>query len=236
MRRTPLHQHDAGQGDLRPDGETDLERSCIVSRTARDPGELIRFVRGPDGAATPDLKRKLPGRGCWVTAEAAVLSRATSKMFSRAFRAETAVAPDLAELVGRLLRQEALQALSLANKAGCVVTGFDKSLSAIADGRAIAVLHAQEAAENGRRKLIQPARRSIAVLSPFTGAEMDLALGRIHVIHAALTVGAVSTACLNRCRLLLSYGEESGDAARADEVRDNDDRAEPQAPAGSQAE
>ena len=32
--------------------------------------ELIRFVVGPDGVV-PDLKRKLPGRGLWVTAERA---------------------------------------------------------------------------------------------------------------------------------------------------------------------
>ena len=43
------------------------ERMCVVTRQVRPIDELIRFVVAPDGAAVPDLKRKLPGRGLWVT-------------------------------------------------------------------------------------------------------------------------------------------------------------------------
>ncbi len=215
--------------------DIDLERSCIVTREARDPAHLIRFVRGPDGTATPDLKRKLPGRGCWVSADSATMARATAKAFSRAFRAETKVPDDLARMVEGLLRQDALQALALANKAGCVVTGHDKVAAALAAGRVVALLHAAEAADNGRRKLARSGRGDETVIAPFSGAEMDLALGRIHVIHAALTVGAVSDACLARCRFLLSYRGESGNAMRAGEATD-DDTGEASGSAGSKAE
>ncbi|WP_342359757.1 RNA-binding protein [Terrarubrum flagellatum] len=215
------------------DGDVDLERSCIVTRETRDPSELIRFVRAPDGTATPDLKRKLPGRGAWISARAEIISRATPKAFSRAFRAETKIPDDLAGLVERLLRQDALQSLSLANKAGRVVTGFDQALEAVQKNRAVAVLHAREAAENGRRKLQGASRGAIEALAPFESGEMDLALGRIHVIHAALTVGAVSDACLSRCRFLLAFRGESGDGARIGEAVTE---AGPGAQAGSKAE
>ncbi len=37
---------------------------------------LIRFVVAPDGTVVPDLRRRLPGRGVWVTATAAKVAEA----------------------------------------------------------------------------------------------------------------------------------------------------------------
>lgn len=216
------------------DEDADLERTCIVTRERREPADLIRLVASPDGVATPDLKRKLPGRGAWVSARAEIVARLNDKQLSRALRRPTTVPPDLAGTVERLIRRDALQALSLAKKAGCVTTGFDKAAAVAASGRAIALLHAREAAENGRRKLEGAARGRVPALAPFEGAEMDLALGRIHVIHAALTVGAVSEACLTRCRFLLAYRGEGGDGVRAGAAIE--DMAGPNAAAGSKAE
>ncbi len=51
------------------------ERLCVATRTVRPVADLIRFVVGPDGEAVPDLKRKLPGRGVWVTATRDALGR-----------------------------------------------------------------------------------------------------------------------------------------------------------------
>ena len=44
------------------------QRKCAASGEAMDEAHLIRFVAGPDGQVVPDLGRKLPGRGVWVTA------------------------------------------------------------------------------------------------------------------------------------------------------------------------
>ena len=44
------------------------ERICAATGTVKPVAEMIRFVVGPDGAVVPDLKRRLPGRGVWVTA------------------------------------------------------------------------------------------------------------------------------------------------------------------------
>jgi len=45
------------------------ERRDIVSGEVMAEERLIRFVAGPDGVVTPDLARKLPGRGLWVAAD-----------------------------------------------------------------------------------------------------------------------------------------------------------------------
>ena len=42
-------------------------RMCAVSREVRPVDELIRFVVAPSGEVIPDLKRKLPGRGLWLS-------------------------------------------------------------------------------------------------------------------------------------------------------------------------
>jgi uncharacterized protein len=161
----------------------------------------------------PDLKGKLPGRGAWVTATAEAVREAVKRRaFTRAFKAEVRAAPDLAERIEEALRRDLKQALSLANKAGAVVSGFTKVETAIEDGTIAALLHAAEAAEDGRRKLAGALRKrhgdaisGIPVIAELTGEELDLALGRSHVIHAGLVAGAGSGGFLARWRKLCTY-------------------------------
>src|SRR5579864_2722478 len=95
------------------------ERLCVATRQVRPVDELIRFVVGPDGAVVPDLKRRLPGRGVWVTARRHLVAEAVGRrQFARAFKAEVRVSPELPDEVEQLLVQSALNALSIAYKAG----------------------------------------------------------------------------------------------------------------------
>ena len=197
------------------------ERTCIVTREVRSPEALIRFVVGPDGAVVPDLRHKLPGRGAWVTLSAAKVREAARKgLFARAFKAKVRVPAGLADDIDAALRQELRQALSLANKAGAVVTGFAKVEAAIAAGEVAALIHAAEAAEDGRRKLAGALRRrlgdaisAVSVIDDLTGPELDLALGRPNVIHAAVAAGPGGDGFLARWRRLRSYrGPEAGAA------------------------
>ena len=93
---------------------------------------MIRFVVGPDGEAVPDVKRKLPGRGIWVTATRAAIEDAVKRnVFARGFKRDVRVARDLAEQTERLLERAALDALAIAGKAGTVVSGFSKVEAAV---------------------------------------------------------------------------------------------------------
>lgn len=189
------------------------ERTCIVSRTVRSPAELIRFVVGPDGVVVADLRSRLPGRGAWVTARAEAVGLAVRRrLFNRAFKGDVKVSPGLAGEIDAALREDLRQALSLANKAGAVVTGFTKTDAMIAMGTAAALIHAREATPDGRRKLAGALRKrlgdaiwSIPVIDELTSDELDLALGRSHVIHAGLVAGAGSGGFLARWRRLRDY-------------------------------
>ena len=59
--------------------ETGPERTCIVTRAKHPPEAMIRFVVGPEETVVPDIRRRLPGRGVWVTASAELVKRAATK-------------------------------------------------------------------------------------------------------------------------------------------------------------
>ena len=197
------------------------ERTCIVTRAAQPAAALMRFVLGPENEVVPDLKQRLPGRGVWVTARRSMVEEAVKKrLFSRAFKAEAKAPPDLAEMIRQSLRADLRQALALANKAGAVVTGFGKVEAAIAEKPLAALIHATEAAEDGRRKLAGGLRKrlgdaisAVPVITDLSGDELDLALGRSHVIHAALVAGAGSDGFLIRWHRYRSFCENEADQA-----------------------
>jgi predicted RNA-binding protein YlxR (DUF448 family) len=194
---------DALDGGLRASARG-TERLCAATGTVRPIDDMIRFVLSPDGAAVPDLKRRLPGRGVWITATRSALNTAVArKAFARSFKREVRVAPDFIDATERLLERTALDALAIAYKAGRMAVGFAKVEAALVGGTAIALLHAADAASDGVRKLDAALRRSddggqIAVIRAFTSAQLSLALGRPNVVHAALLGGPESRAFVTR--------------------------------------
>ncbi|MGE3307448.1 MAG: RNA-binding protein [Rhizobiaceae bacterium] len=189
------------------------ERTCIVTRTRAEPGDLIRFVVGPDGAVVADLKRNLPGRGCWVTADRAHVDKAVAKKaFARAFKAEVKVPADLGAAIDALLAKHALGALGLARKAGVLALGAAKVEATVRSGEALAVLHASEASADGVRKITQARRATEALGGPeiaayklFAEGELSLALGGTNVIHAALLASDAGQSALRRIIALDRY-------------------------------
>ncbi|MBI5129891.1 MAG: RNA-binding protein [Rhodopseudomonas palustris] len=191
------------------------ERMCAVTRQVRPTSELIRFVVAPTGEVVADLKRKLPGRGLWVTASRAMVEQAVCrKVFARGFKRDVKAAPTLADDIDRLLAQSACDALSIAAKARQVVTGFGKVGTALKSREAVAMLHAADGAADGIRKLdalsrqidgIATGSRDFPVIAVLNSQELDLALGRSNVIHAALLAGPAGQTFLSRCQILVRY-------------------------------
>lgn len=187
-----------------------MQRHCALTRRLKPVDDMIRFVVGPGGHTVPDVKRKLPGRGIWVTGTRAAIDRAIKeKVFPRAFKQNVRVSADLAVTTETMLTQSALDALAIAGKASQVVAGFAKVEAALADGDVLALIHAAEAASDGRRKLDAAAQRElaeksrqIAIIESFTGEQLDLALNRPNVVHAALLAGPVSDTFVARAKRL----------------------------------
>ena len=196
---------------------------CIVTRTVKDEAELIRFVRSPDGVVVPDLARKLPGRGVWVSLDARLLEQAIARnLFARGFQAETTIPPDLPGIVSRLLRQQALSLLSLAKKAGEAVSGFMKVEEMLGRGRARLLFHGTDAAPDGCRKLDKLAEPGVVEkIVLFEIRELDLAFGRPNVVHAAVAKGGLAEKLTAAVRRIVSF--EGPVTGPAEDLKRKDD-------------
>lgn len=171
-------------------------RMCALTRTQRPRDELLRFVASPDGDLVPDLKEKLPGRGMWLSLSRSSVTEAVKrKVFARALQTPVNQPDDLADLIAGLLLKDAMSCLSLASKAGQVVAGFEKTESTVVHGRAAVLIAASDGAEDGRRKLsgkLRAAGQIDRLVECFASADLDLALGRTNVIHAAINPGGLA--------------------------------------------
>ena len=201
------------------------ERTCALTRRALTPDELIRFVRGPDGRIVPDLAGRLPGRGVWVTCAHSIVAEAARKnVFARSLKRQVSIPDGLADLVGTLLRERVCGALSLANKAGLVKCGFTKVEIAVAKGEAFALVHASDAAAGGSSKLDSKfkaihaeigGKHSAHIITALSTEELSLAMGRAHVVHAALAKGGAAHNFLRDAgRLQRFRSNSSGEAAQ----------------------
>jgi len=170
----------------------------------------LEQVGGQDdgGEAVADLKHNLPGRGVWVTATRGALDQAQrTNAFARGFRRDVRLAGDLVPRTERLLENAALDALAVARKAGSVAMGFAQVEMALKRNAVIALLHAAEAGPDGVRKLdvaLKQSRQSelARIVRILTACQLDLALGRPNVIHAALLAGRASETFMARLRRL----------------------------------
>ena len=198
-------------------------RMCAVTRQVRPIDELIRFVVSPSGEVVPDLKRKLPGRGLWLSASRRAVAEAVRRhQFSRGFKREVRAPASLPTDTEALLARSAIDALAIAAKAGQVISGFSKVEEALRAGQVHALIHASDGAPDGIRKLDALARQNAGikdvsdgfpVVTALTSEQLGLALGRSNVIHAALLAGPASKTFLSRSHILVRYRMADDDKA-----------------------
>ena len=191
------------------------DRMCIVTRERGEADDLIRFVAGPDGSVVPDLKRQLPGRGCWVKGERATVDKAVAKkLFGRALKAEAKASPDLGAEVDRLLAAQLAGMMNMARKAGQFITGATKVDQAVRGLAALAVFHSTDAASDGVRKIDQ-ARKAMSFVREdemeipsfrlLSEGELEGLLGQNAFIHAAALAGQAGEGVVKRAIMLEKY-------------------------------
>lgn len=152
---------------------------------------LVRFVRGPDGALVPDVAAKLPGRGVWVRADRDSINLAVKKNgFARGLKGAIKPPADLADQTQALIERRCLDFLGLAKRAGALAIGVAQAEGAIRKRAPFGLIEASDGADDGRLKLQRLIfglwGEEVPVTGAFTAAEMGLALGRDHVVHAVL--------------------------------------------------
>jgi uncharacterized protein len=111
-----------------------------------------------------------------------------------------------------------------------VVAGFAKVEAAVAGDPIVAIFHGSDAGTDGVRKIAAALQRrigegdngdhsgglqEIVKITSFTSAQLDLALGRTNVVHAALLAGRTSNTVLERWQVFDRFrmGDPDGDAA-----------------------
>lgn len=197
----------------------DLSRQCALTREIKPVGDLIRFVVSPDGVVVPDTDAKAEGRGVWISlGQKAVAEAVKKKAFQKSLKANVEVPGGLADLTRLRLEQRLTQALSMARKAGQILTGATKVKAAIESGEVIALLTATDAAADGRQKLLGSLKgftraaqeagfgvEDVPHLELLDSDQLGLALGLENVIHAALVKGAAAEAAMKRAQRLARY-------------------------------
>lgn len=193
----------------------DTVRECALTRTDKPIADLLRFVVGPEDAIYVDIDARAEGRGVWITlAQAAVEEAVRKKVFAKSLKMPVKVPDDLAEQARERLEQRLLAALSMAKKAGQLVTGSFKVRASLEGTDALALLTATDAAPDGRNKMVGVLRAlnasrkdgaEVPHLELLSSTQLGLALGLENVIHAALTTGAAAKSALERANRLSRY-------------------------------
>lgn len=187
--------------------ETGPNRRCVATGTVRPKEELLRFVVSPQGEVVPDLERRLPGRGIWLSPRRDVVNTAvTKRLFAKAARRAVTVPEDMADRLHALLLRRCLDALGLARRAGQAVCGFEKVKAELKSGRAAALVEARDAGQDGTGKMRAMAS-SLPVVEIFDAAELGLPFGRDQAVHVALAPGGLARRLVQEAGLLAGFRE-----------------------------
>ncbi|MFZ4540477.1 MAG: RNA-binding protein [Rickettsiales bacterium] len=178
--------------------KSEPERSCIITREAKPKAELIRFVVGPDKRIVPDLAGKLPGRGIYVSASRLLVAEAIAKRsFSKAAKEQVRIPEGVIATLEALMARRVADSLSLARKAGQVITGFEKVEASCKKGEVEALIHADDAGEDGVKKLGFYTGPTFANLPRSLLSEV---LGKENAVHAAVTHGPAAAFFIEEAR------------------------------------
>ncbi|MEM6907899.1 MAG: DUF448 domain-containing protein [Pseudomonadota bacterium] len=181
------------------------ERRCILSGETAAREDLVRLALSPDGEVLPDPQAKAPGRGAWVAPDRAALEVAMrdghfKRALMRAFRggpsdAKLSYSDKLPQQVAAALTKSLLDRLGLELRGGNIVLGSNRIAEQARSGRIALLLHAQDASEDGRKRLDQAWRVGCeregsgmrGTVLPLDRTALSVALGRENTVHLGVT-------------------------------------------------
>ena len=174
----------------------DPVRQCCVTRERLPQSRMLRFVLSPENIAVPDVAGKLPGRGAWMSADKETVERGlASEALSRAFKAKTQTSEVTLDLIEQQLATRCIGLLGMAKKSGQATLGYDQVRTSLRKTSPGWILTAEDSAEDSRSKVHFLARalyKDLNIAGGLTSAELGMAFGRQHVIHAVLSRGRLA--------------------------------------------
>ena len=194
----------------------DPQRSCLGCRAVKDKKELLRFVLAPDRTLVPDLAGKLPGRGAYTCfLKSCLMSALAKKGFARSFKGEVlAGAPGaLVDFVAAGMVERIAGYLSLANKAGKVVSGGESVLDTLRNGSPGVIFIATDISPDIGQKLSGLAERAgVKVFSLFDKDRLGALLGKEMRSAVVIEQGGFSKALGNEMEKYRIFFEGGTDA------------------------
>jgi uncharacterized protein len=226
MRNPP---NDTGIAEARPPrirGKHEPDRRCVLTGEVAPAERLVRLALGPDGQVLPDVLAKAPGRGAWIAVDRTALEAAVAKgklrgALARAFKtSDLAIPADLGEMVAAALQRATLDRLGLEARGGYLLTGNERIETAARGGGVALLLHASDAAPDGRRKLAQAWRVGSdqegsgieGRIVPVDRGALSVALGRENAVHMALVdvrAAARVLVLLNRWQFFVGWARDA---------------------------
>lgn len=195
------------------------ERRCILSGETAPRETLVRLAVSPAGLVLPDAHEKAPGRGAWTGAPraefaAALASGKLKGALARAFKTGDLELPEtLPQMVEDALTRVLLDRLGLEMRVGSLILGTQRIAEAARGGSVAMLLHANDASEDGRKKLDQAWRvgrdaegsgeRGLEL--PLDRSALSVALGRDNVVHLALADDAAVARVMKPLTRLMHY-------------------------------
>ena len=172
-------------------------RTCLITGEEKPQELLLRFTLTPDCQVIPDFKKRLSGKGFYISNSKQLLTDAINKNVFRKLGKSTSIIPNLVEIVENILKNKALDSINLANKAGDLVCGLDKIKEKLSKNQVAFLLQAENAGADGKKK-ISSAAKDTEILTLFNSEELDKALNKTNTVHIAILKGSMSQNVYNQ--------------------------------------
>ncbi|MBR1605935.1 MAG: DUF448 domain-containing protein [Alphaproteobacteria bacterium] len=183
----------------------DITRKCIVTGEIKDKSQLLRFVLTPEKQVVPDLYKKLPGKGIYVSNSYALLKQAIEKnIFAKVLKKNVKLNKELLQMVENILHKNALNAISLAKKSGIAVISLEKVLAALKENKLAFLLEAEDAGQDGLKKL-QNYTSDLSVYRLFKVEDLDKVLDKINTVYIGFLREEMSMMVKNNFDRLSSF-------------------------------
>ena len=180
-------------------------RKCIASGEILNKKDLLRFVILEDNTVVPDFKKKLPGKGIYVKNAKSLLEKAIkNNLFGKQLKKSAKASHELVTQVETILFKQALNSISLARKAGVMISGMDKVKEALKKNNVAFLLEAQNAGTDGHNKIMSLAQ-NLEVFNLFKIEELDKELAKDNTVHLAFIKSTMSNSVRETFVRLISF-------------------------------
>lgn len=188
-------------------------RTCIACGQEAPPAALIRLVAGPEGDVCVDIRRRQGGRGAHVCPDPVCIGAAVGKQrVARQLKEPvTTSVPALIASAQAQMRASVFFLLSLAQKAGRLVSGVEVVAKEAVRGSVQVIVVSSDIAPSSRAQLEEAAQRGRVAFFVLdcTGEELGHGIGRDVRVAVSVKSGELALGLSEELLRLVRLGRTS---------------------------